>query len=41
MEAIALFQKKPQEALEKYGHNRKVMEFFQRMTQLLGIRHRQ
>jgi hypothetical protein len=37
MEAINLFQHKPQEALAKYGHNEEVMKFFDRMTKILGI----
>ena len=32
MEAINLFQHKPQEALVKYGHNAEVMKFFDRMA---------
>ena len=37
MEAITLFQKKPQEALAKYGHNAEVMQFFNRMAKILGM----
>ncbi|CAF1325433.1 unnamed protein product [Didymodactylos carnosus] len=36
MEAINLFQKKPEEALKRYGSNKDVMEFFQRMAKVLG-----
>jgi hypothetical protein len=36
MEAITLFQHKPQEALAKYGHNAEVMKFFDRMAKILG-----
>lgn len=36
MEAITLFQHKPQEAMAKYGHNAEVMEFFNRMAKILG-----
>lgn len=36
MEAITLFQHKPQEALAKYGHNAEVMTFFNRMAKILG-----
>lgn len=36
MEAINLFQHKPQEAIEKYGHNAEVMTFFDRMAKILG-----
>ncbi len=36
MEAITLFQHKPQEALAKYGHNTEVMKFFERMAKILG-----
>ncbi|CAF1568824.1 unnamed protein product [Adineta ricciae] len=36
MEAITLFQHKPQEALAKYGHNAEVMRFFDRMAKILG-----
>ena len=36
MEAITLFQQKPQEALAKYGHNAEVMQFFDRMAKILG-----
>lgn len=36
MEAITLFQQKPQEALAKYGHNAEVMAFFDRMAKILG-----
>lgn len=36
MEAINLFQHKPQEALAKYGHNAEVMKFFDRMAKILG-----
>ncbi|CAF3135235.1 unnamed protein product [Rotaria sp. Silwood2] len=36
MEAITLFQHKPQEALAKYGHNAEVMQFFDRMAKILG-----
>ena len=36
MEAITLFQHKPQEALAKYGHNAEVMTFFNRMSKILG-----
>ena len=36
MEAITLFQHKPQEALAKYGHNTEVMTFFNRMAKILG-----
>jgi hypothetical protein len=38
MEAITLFQHKPQEALAKYGHNVEVMQFFDRMAKILGKR---
>ncbi len=38
MEAITLFQHKPQEALAKYGHNAEVMQFFDRMAKILGKR---
>ncbi len=36
MEAINLFQHKPQEALAKYGDNAEVMKFFDRMAKILG-----
>ncbi len=36
MEAITLFQHKPQEAVAKYGHNAEVMKFFDRMAKILG-----
>ncbi|UJR28876.1 hypothetical protein I4U23_010098 [Adineta vaga] len=36
MEAITLFQQKPQEALAKYGNNAEVMKFFERMAKILG-----
>jgi hypothetical protein len=36
MEAITLFQQKPQEAMAKYGHNAEVMRFFDRMAKILG-----
>ncbi|CAF2154448.1 unnamed protein product [Rotaria magnacalcarata] len=36
MEAITLFQQKPEEALAKYGHNAEVMTFFDRMAKILG-----
>lgn len=36
MQAIELFQKSPQEALAKYGNNPEVMQFFQRMSKILG-----
>ena len=36
MEAITLFQHKPQEAMAKYGHNAEVMRFFDRMAKILG-----
>ena len=38
MEAMTLFQHKPQEALAKYGHNGEVMKFFERMAKLLGLK---
>jgi len=36
MEAITLFQHKPQEAVAKYGNNAEVMKFFDRMAKILG-----
>ena len=36
MDAVGLFQRNPQEAMAKYGNNKEIMQFFDRMVKLMG-----